>query len=157
RGTVQPMPAPRVLTPHPGEFGRLTGLATAAVQANREELARDFAARHGVVVILKGHRSIITDGERVAINTTGNPGLATGGTGDVLTGIVPALACQGLEAYDAARLAAHLHGLAGDLAAQELGQVSLIATDLIRFLPPAFQALSADVTAKRNRAGTKSS
>jgi NAD(P)H-hydrate epimerase len=134
--------APRVLTPHPAEFARLIGVSTAEVQARRQGIAQQFAARHGVVLILKGHDSVITDGARTAINTTGNPGMATGGTGDVLTGIVTGLLCQGLPPYDAARLAAHVHGLAGDLAAKELGQVSLIASDLLRFLPPAFRAIS---------------
>jgi NAD(P)H-hydrate epimerase len=88
--------------------------------------------------VLKGHRTLVTDGARRAINATGNPGMATGGTGDVLTGLIAALACQHLEAFDAARLAVHLHGLAGDLAAEELGEVSLVASDLILFLPDAF-------------------
>ena len=74
-------------------------------------------------------------------NTTGNPGMARGGSGDVLTGVVAALACQGLSVYDAARLGAHVHGLAGDLAAAELGEVAMIASDLVRFLPKAFQAV----------------
>jgi len=91
--------------------------------------------------VLKGHRSLVTDGDRVAFNSTGNPGMATGGAGDVLTGMVTALVCQGLSPLDAAQLAAHLHGRAGDLAAAELGQVSLTATDLVRFLPRAFQSL----------------
>ncbi|MBL9125009.1 MAG: NAD(P)H-hydrate dehydratase [Planctomycetaceae bacterium] len=129
---------PRVLTPHPGEFGRLTGKTVAEIQGARIELASNFARQHNVVVILKGHQSCITDGRRIALNTTGNPGMATGGTGDVLTGILTALLAQGLEPYDAARLAAHLHGLSGDLAAAELGETSLIASDLVRHLPAAF-------------------
>jgi NAD(P)H-hydrate epimerase len=145
-GTLASQPrrlsAPRVLTPHPAEFARLISASTGDVQARREELAQRFAADHGIVLILKGHRSVITDGRRTAINATGNPGMATGGTGDVLTGIVTGLLCQGLSPYDAARLAAYVHGLAGDLAASELGQTSLIASDLLRFLPAAFQALS---------------
>ena len=81
---------------------------------------------------------MIADGARHVINSTGNPGMATGGTGDVLTGIIAALLAQGLAPFEAAQLGAHIHGLAGDLATAELGQVSLIATDLIRFLPKAF-------------------
>lgn len=131
---------PRVLTPHPGEFARLTGQTIAEVQATRTDLASDFARRNNVVVVLKGHHTCITDGARVALNTTGNPGMATGGTGDVLTGIVAALLAQGLDAYHAARLATHLHGLAGDLAAAELGETSLIASDLVKHLPAAFMA-----------------
>ena len=97
-----------------------------------------MAARSNIVVVLKGHRTLVTDGRRQAINTTGNPGMATGGSGDVLTGLITALSCQHLEPFDAARLGVYLHGLAGDLAAEELGQVSLMASDLIDYLPKAF-------------------
>jgi ADP-dependent NAD(P)H-hydrate dehydratase len=128
---------PRILTPHPGEFARLTGRKLDL--AARNEAAVQWAARHGVVVVLKGHRTLVTDGRRQSLNATGNPGMATGGTGDVLTGLITALACQGLEPFDAARLGVHLHGLAGDLAAEELGQASMIASDLIAYLPEAFQ------------------
>ena len=127
---------PRILTPHPGEFARLMdGKLDPELRA---EAAVQLAARCGIVVVLKGHRTLVTDGARRAINTTGNPGMATGGTGDVLTGLIAALACQHLNAFDAARLGVHLHGLAGDLAAEELGETSLIASDLILFLPDAF-------------------
>jgi ADP-dependent NAD(P)H-hydrate dehydratase len=130
---------PRILTPHPGEFARLVGRPVP--QQQRESLAVEMAARWGVVLVLKGHHTLITDGQRKAVNTTGNPGMATGGSGDVLTGLITALACQGLSPLDAARLGVHVHGLAGDLAAKELGQVALIATDLIDFLPAALQAV----------------
>ncbi len=132
---------PRVLTPHPGEFSRLLGVERFAT-AERESLAKQFAKRTGAVVLLKGHRTVITDGSRVALNTTGNPGMATGGTGDVLTGVIAALLGQGLGAFEAAQLGAYVHGLAGDLAAAELGEVSMIASDLVRFLPEAWQSLS---------------
>ncbi len=132
-------PAPTVLTPHPGEFARLTGLDVPAVQARRQELARHFAADHGVVVLLKGHHTIVTDGRQLYVNTTGNPGMATGGSGDVLTGLIAALLGQGLEAFAAAQLGAYLHGLAGDLARDALGEVGLIATDLPHYLPAAFR------------------
>jgi NAD(P)H-hydrate epimerase len=134
---------PRVLTPHPGEFARLIGKKLE--DEARNDAAVDLAARSGlaaqceVVVVLKGHRTLVTDGARRSINTTGNPGMATGGSGDVLTGLTASLICQHLDYYDAARLAVHLHGLAGDLAAEEVGEASLIATDLVRFLPKAFQ------------------
>ncbi len=130
--------APRVLTPHPGEFARLLGRSRIE-PAEREPLAREFAARNNVVLLLKGHHTIITDGRELAVNQTGNPGMATGGSGDVLTGIITGLLCQNLSPLDAARLGAHLHGLAGDLAAAQLGQISLIASDIIDFLPQAFQ------------------
>lgn len=129
---------PRVLTPHPGEFGRLTGRDSIPLD-ERETLAIQFAARTGVVLVLKGHHTVITDGQRIALNTTGNPGMATGGTGDILTGIITALVGQKLAPYEAARLGCHVHGLAGDLAASELGEISLIASDLIKFLPTAWQ------------------
>lgn len=131
---------PRILTPHPGEFARLTGIAGDSREA-QIAAARSLAAQQGLVILLKGHRTFITDGTQEAFNTTGNPGMATGGTGDVLTGIITALLCQGLSPLDAAVLGAHVHGLAGDLAAAEVGQVSLIATDLPRFLPQAFLSL----------------
>jgi NAD(P)H-hydrate epimerase len=135
----------RVLTPHPGEFARLTGEQPAASQ--RVEAAAKLAQRDSsgrTVVVLKGHGTVVTDGQRYSVNQTGNPGMATGGAGDVLTGIITGLLCQGMTPFDAARLGAHVHGLAGDLAAEELGQVSLIASDLISFLPDAFQAISTD-------------
>jgi len=131
---------PRILTPHPLEFARLLGRQSAIEPAEREPLARQFAQRTGTVVVLKGHRTVITDGQQSALNTTGNPGMATGGTGDVLTGIITALLCQGMSPFDAARLGAHLHGLAGDLAAAKFGQPSMIARDLITFLPNAMRS-----------------
>lgn len=127
---------PRVLTPHPGEFARLIGQKLDGDARNNA--AVQLAARCKVVVLLKGFRTLITDGRRNVINTTGNPGMATGGSGDVLTGLITSLMCQGLEPFDAARLAAYLHGRAGDLAAEEFGEISLIASDLVRYLPKAF-------------------
>ncbi|HEX3727405.1 MAG TPA: NAD(P)H-hydrate dehydratase, partial [Pirellulales bacterium] len=100
------------------------------------------AQRQSVILVLKGHHTIVTDGRQSSINTTGNPGMATGGTGDVLTGIITATVGQGLSPFDAARLAVYAHGLAGDLAAAELGQISLIAHDLITYLPRAWKLLS---------------
>ena len=129
-----------VITPHPGEMSRLTGLSIAEIQANRLEVARKFAREHELIVVLKGHRTLIAapDGA-VWVNPTGNPGMATGGTGDILTGMVAGLIAQhpqhGLEA---AALAVYLHGLAGDLASESIGENSLVATDLVRFLPQAF-------------------
>jgi NAD(P)H-hydrate epimerase len=131
---------PAVLTPHPGEFARLIGSTAAAVQARRQELAASFAADHGVVLVLKGYGTVVTDGRRVFINTTGNPGMATGGTGDVLTGLIAALLGQRLEPFAAAQLGVYIHGLAGDLARDDLGEEALIASDLIDYLPAAFRA-----------------
>jgi ADP-dependent NAD(P)H-hydrate dehydratase len=139
RPDILPKPGgPRILTPHPGEFARLLG--TDRVSPNKREAeAVKLAARLGVVIVVKGHQTCITESKKRSINTTGNPGMATGGSGDVLTGLITALACQGLSPFDAARLGVYLHGLAGDLAAAELGQQSLIASDLVRFLPQAFR------------------
>jgi ADP-dependent NAD(P)H-hydrate dehydratase len=130
--------APLILTPHPGEFARLARASTTAVQDQREALAVGFAAAQKVVLVLKGHESLVTDGKRLYRNTTGNPGMATGGSGDVLTGLIAALLAQRLEPFEAAQLAVYLHGLAGDLAAEVRGQASLIATDLVDYLPAAF-------------------
>ena len=134
---------PIVITPHPGEFARLLGSEIAAVQADREQLAARFALAHGAVVVLKGHGTVVTDGHRLAVNATGNPGMATGGTGDVLAGLLAALLGQGLEPFAAARLAVHIHGLAGDLARDDVGEPPLIATDVIDYLPRAFRAHAA--------------
>ena len=137
-----PEKSPRILTPHPGEFSRLLNTDIGSVQADRESLAIDFARKHGVILLLKGPATVITDGERVAVNTTGNSGMATGGTGDVLTGLITALLAQGMPPFDAAQLGAHLHGAAGDLAAASLSRHAMIASDLPRFLPQAWQQLT---------------
>jgi NAD(P)H-hydrate epimerase len=105
-------------------------------------LALRFAAEHHLVLVLKGHKTLVTNGKRLYRNTTGNPGMATGGSGDVLTGLLAALLAQGLEAFSAAQLAAHLQGLAGDLARDDLGEVSLTATDLLDFLPRTFRRIT---------------
>lgn len=135
---------PRILTPHPGEFRRLTGNCDSS-GVSRDDLCQqaiELAARQGWVLVLKGHRTLVTDGHHTTYNDSGNPGMATGGAGDVLTGVITALICQGLSPLDAARLGVYVHGLAGDLAAEQLGQVSLIASDLVAHLPRAFQQIS---------------
>lgn len=132
---------PRILTPHPGEFARLTGRSAGDIQSQREVLAREFAAQHGVILLLKGHGTVITDGRETFVNPTGNSGMATGGTGDVLTGLITALLAQHKTPLDAARLSAWLHGRAGDLAAAELSQPGLIASDLPRYLGRAWLSL----------------
>lgn len=123
--------AARVLTPHPGEFARLTGLEIAAIQKDRARHAVEFARRNNVILVLKGYETITTDGQRLSVNPTGNSGLATGGTGDVLTGLIAGLLAQGMPAFEAARLGVHVHGLAGDLAAEELSKPGMIASDLL--------------------------
>jgi NAD(P)H-hydrate epimerase len=134
---------PRLLTPHPGEFARLAGKPATGSAPNRAEAVAELCRRDSsgqMIVLLKGHETVVCDGRRFAVNRTGNPGMATGGTGDCLTGVAAALLGQRLEPWDAARLAAHVHGMAGDLAAARLGQISLVASDLLDFLPQAFLA-----------------
>jgi NAD(P)H-hydrate epimerase len=134
--------APTVITPHPGEMARLAGLQTKDVQARRLETARDMAERTGAVVVLKGQRTVIARPDGLAaINPTGNPGMATGGTGDVLSGIVGALLARGCDAWLSATAAVFAHGRAGDRAASRLGQESLIAGDLVDALPEALRGL----------------
>ena len=139
--TLREAAAPRILTPHPGEAARLLGVTTHEVQADRLVAARTLAERSGAVVVLKGNRTLVakTDGT-VAVNASGNPGMATAGSGDVLTGIIAALLARGLEPFDAARLGVFLHGDAGDRAAQRLGQDAMIASDILTDLPAAFVA-----------------
>lgn len=123
---------PVILTPHPGEMARLTGKTTAEVQANRVAIARDFAKQHRVILVLKGARTIIArDDGTVFVNPTGNAGMATGGTGDVLAGLLGALLAQGLTGPDAAIAGVWAHGLAGDLMREKRGEMGLIASDLI--------------------------
>jgi ADP-dependent NAD(P)H-hydrate dehydratase len=129
---------PVVITPHPGEFARLLGKTVAQVQADRERLAVEFASAANLVVVLKGHGTIVTDGRRVYVNTTGNPGMATGGAGDCLTGVIAALVGQGLDAFEAAVLGTFAHGLAGDIARDQNGEVGLIAGDVVDSLADAF-------------------
>jgi NAD(P)H-hydrate epimerase len=134
--------AARILTPHPGEFARLCGTSIADVERDRETAAQNFAKRHGVVVVLKGPGTVVTDGDRIAVNTTGNSGMGTGGSGDVLTGLLTAIVARGGDAFEAAHLAVWLHGRAGDLAADELSEEALIASDLPRFFGPAWKGLA---------------
>jgi ADP-dependent NAD(P)H-hydrate dehydratase len=129
--------APTILTPHPGEFARMLGVPTAEVQANREKLAVEFAGKSNVILVLKGAGTLVTDGRRLYVNRTGNPGMATGGSGDVLTGFIAALLGQRMEPFAAAQLGVHLHGLAGDLARDDVGEDGMIATDLLAHLPKA--------------------
>jgi NAD(P)H-hydrate epimerase len=139
--------SPAILTPHPGELGRLLGVSAAEVQSDRLTAVRRAAAETGAIVVLKGHRTLIASEAGVWINPTGNPGMATGGAGDVLTGLLAALLAQGLEPLDAARLGVYLHGLAGDLAFDQVGTedpelAKLTASDLIDHLPAATRRLA---------------
>ena len=130
--------APVILTPHPGEMARLMKLEVGQVQRQRAELCRQLASRSSGVVVLKGAGTVIADASgKLRINRTGNPGMASGGTGDVLTGMIGGLLAQGLAPFDAAGAAVYLHGLAGDLAAAEKGELGLIASDLLEKIPVA--------------------
>lgn len=132
---------PCVITPHPGEFARLTGRSIVEIEKHREEIAQEFAESHSLVVALKGPGTIVTDGIRLFRNTTGNSGLGTGGSGDVLTGIVVSLLGQQLPAFEATALAVHAHGLAGDVAAEQFTERGMIASDLLKCLPEAWRRL----------------
>lgn len=135
--------APLILTPHPGEFLRLFGGKLDDSEVLRKKRALETAQTYGTVIVLKGHRTVVAspDGE-CHVNTTGNPGMATAGSGDVLTGVIAALIGQGFPGYEAACLGVHVHGLAGDLAASQVGQVSLTAGDILNALPAAFKKFS---------------
>jgi NAD(P)H-hydrate epimerase len=136
---------PVVITPHPGEMARLTGLSAADVQHRRLGVARDFATAHHVYVILKGYRTLVATPEGVVyINPTGNPGMATGGSGDVLTGMIAGWLAQGLGVTAACLLAVYLHGAAGDLAASEVGEASLVAGDIVAQIGAAMRELTGD-------------
>jgi ADP-dependent NAD(P)H-hydrate dehydratase len=151
---------PMVLTPHPGEFSRLTGRKVAAIQASRipsaVAAAREWlaggpgeaaAGTGGVplVLVLKGAGTVVTDGRRIYVNTTGNPGMATGGSGDVLTGVIAALLGQRLPAFEAAQLGVFIHGVAGDIARDHHGETGLIAGDIVDALPDAYVHTMPDV------------
>jgi len=134
-----------VITPHPGEMARLTGKLIAEIQKDRVGVARAFAKEHSVIVVLKGHRTLVAQpGGEVWVNTTGNPGMATGGTGDILTGMVAGMIAQNPQrVVEAVTSAVYLHGLAGDVACETMGEQSLVATDLVRALPEAFRRVRA--------------
>jgi len=142
--TLQARRRVRVLTPHPGEMGRLAGRKTSVVVVHRLEVAREFAKSHSVQLVLKGFRTLTASPEgQVWVNPTGNPGMATGGSGDVLTGITAALLAQypGRSATEVTAAAVYLHGLAGDIAAREMGEASVIAGDILDALPKAYQEI----------------
>jgi NAD(P)H-hydrate epimerase len=139
-----------VLTPHPGEMARLTGLSTAAIQRDRLNVARSFAREHELILVLKGDRTIVAKADGEAwVNTTGNPGMSTGGTGDILTGMVAGMLAQNpRREFEAVLAAVYLHGLAGDIARDSMGEHSLVATDLVKTLPKAFRRVRAEAAEK---------
>ena len=132
----------KILTPHPGEMSRLTGLKKTTIEKNRKDVAQKFAEKYNCILLLKGHNTVVAwPGAKstIYINKTGNPGMSTAGSGDVLTGIIAALVGQGLSGFDAAKFGAYLHGKAGDLAAKKKTKISLIASDIIDFIPAAIK------------------
>lgn len=135
--------ADKVFTPHPGEMAKLLGVSVSRVQKNRIKIAQKTAKDNGLIIVLKGHNTVVCGYKNnLYINKTGNPGMATAGSGDVLTGMIAAFLGQGLNAFDAAKYAVYLHGLAGDLAAEEKTQISLIASDIIAKIPKAIKLSS---------------
>lgn len=139
--------APTIVTPHPGEMARLRKAAgmpplDGDADTTRLRIAHEFACHSGTTVVLKGHRTVVCTADRAFINTTGNPGMATGGMGDVLTGLIAALLGQALTAFDAARIGTYCHGLAADLCAKRIGPVGYLARDVAEMLPAALAAAS---------------
>ena len=132
-----------IITPHPGEMARMLGVGVGEVQRNREKISSRFARDYKVTVALKGRNTVVADYKgNLYINKTGNPGMASGGTGDVLTGIIAAFLGQGLDEFSAVKYAVYIHGLAADLAVKEKTQVSLIASDIIGKIPAAIKRCS---------------
>lgn len=146
---------PLVLTPHPGEMARLTGKTVGDIQADRTTAARTFAEEHGVTLVLKGHETVIASPGRATLrNQTGNPGMATGGSGDVLAGMIGAFLAQGFDPYAAAMCGVHLHGLAGDRAAARLSQHAMLPTDLLQELGGLFLDLEKQVLSHETSASS---
>jgi len=137
-----------VLTPHMVEFSRLTKLTLKDIEEKRKELVKEFAFKYNLTLVLKGHCTLISDGKTLFENNTGNPGMATAGCGDVLTGIIAGLMAQGLDTFTAAKVGVYLHGLSGDLAAKDKTEACLIASDIIEYLP---KAIKAQMIADRKR------
>lgn len=128
----------KILTPHEGEFSKITGISVEEIGKHREALARDFAKKHNLTLVLKGHETVVTDGDKVYINKSGNPGMATAGSGDVLSGIVSAL-FKSLDPYDAASLGVYMHGSAGDFSKDIYGEESMIASDIMENIYKVFK------------------
>ena len=128
-----------VLTPHLGEFSRLVKLDVSEIKKKRKKLASEFALRYNLTLVLKGSHTVVTDGKKIFENDTGNPGMASVGSGDVLSGMIGGLISQKLDHFEAAKLGVYLHGLAADCAVKDKTQVCLIASDLIEYLPQAIK------------------
>jgi ADP-dependent NAD(P)H-hydrate dehydratase / NAD(P)H-hydrate epimerase len=132
--------APIVLTPHPGEMSRLTKKSVKEIQNDRIGVAKKLALDHNVIVVLKGHRTVVAnEGGEHYVNETGNSGMATAGSGDVLCGMIASFIGQKIDLYGASKLGVYLHGLSGDIAASKKGQVSLVASDILNYIPEAIR------------------
>ena len=143
RALLRKVKGPIVMTPHPGEMSHLLGVSVESVQRNRTQIVKKVAKELRATVVLKGHKTVVASPNgQVYVNSTGNPGMATAGMGDVLTGMIAALIGQGLDSFTAAKASVYLHGLAGDIAAKQVGQVSLIASDVLSAIPDAFHRVS---------------
>ena len=142
RETVSFLNRDTVLTPHPGEMARLTNTSVPVLEKDRIRTAQQFANEHGVTLVFKGAPTVTSDPNgNLWINSTGNPGMATGGMGDVLTGVIAGLMAQGIPSENAAALGVYLHGLAGDIAAERTGMHGLIASDVLKLVPKAISSL----------------
>ncbi len=130
-----------IFTPHEMEMSRLIGISVKTIHENREEIAIDFAKKHGLIVVLKGKNTIVTNGKEVYINKTGNPGMATPGSGDVLTGIISTIVSQNYNIFEATKLAVYIHGLSGDISSSKKGEDGLIARDIIENIPSAMKLM----------------
>lgn len=134
--------SPTIMTPHPGEMSRITGKTTQQIQEKRQDFAVKYAKHSGAIVVLKGHGTVVTDGTEVYVNESGNPALSTAGSGDVLCGVIASLVGQEVAPFAAAKLGVYLHGLAGDLAAGEIGDRGVMARDIINRIPLACKRYS---------------
>lgn len=133
---------PVIITPHEGEMSRLIGIPSAEIHKNRENIAGEFSDKYGVITVLKGKDTIVAEkGREPVVNPTGNPGMAVAGSGDVLSGMIASLLCQGAKAFDAAAAGAYLHGLSGDLCAEALTQYSLLPSDITEYISKAIKSV----------------
>lgn len=136
---------PIILTPHPKEMSRLTGFSVKQIQENRKEVAKNFALRYNLTLVLKGHGTVVVDKDgKTYVNDTGNPGMASAGTGDVLSGVIAGFLAQGLSTFEAAEFGVYIHGLAADCAVEDKTEIGLIASDIIDYLPFALKKSSGD-------------
>lgn len=132
----------KIITPHPGEMARLLGISVKDIQKDRKNIAKNIASKYNIIVVLKGYRTVVAEPKgRIYVNDTGNPGMATAGCGDVLTGIIASFLGQGMGPFEAAKIGVYMHGAAGDLAQKQTGQASLKATDLLNKIPKAILSL----------------